>query len=95
MAKNNRPMIRGTCAECSRTKTQFINKTGRDLVSKRGTETNNIKLLWAKFPGEMHLPQHNYTGPGTRLDLRLNPDNNPKEWSRPISRADKAAYSHD
>ena len=95
MTKNNRPMIRGTCAECGRTKTQFISKSGGDLVSKLGTVTSNIELPCAKFLGEMHLPEHNFTGPGTRLDLRLNPDNSPKEWWRPINRIDNAAYRHD
>ena len=61
MTKNNRPMIRGTCAECERTKTQFISKRVSDLVSKLGTVTSNIKLPWAKFPGEVHLPGHKFT----------------------------------
>ncbi|ESO85518.1 hypothetical protein LOTGIDRAFT_155005 [Lottia gigantea] len=33
---------------------------------------------WAKYPGEKHLPGHNYTGPGTRLDLRLDKNDKPK-----------------
>ncbi|ESO88615.1 hypothetical protein LOTGIDRAFT_165399 [Lottia gigantea] len=33
---------------------------------------------WAKYPGEKHLPGHNYTGPGTRLDLRLDQNDEPK-----------------
>ncbi|ESP01307.1 hypothetical protein LOTGIDRAFT_157485 [Lottia gigantea] len=32
----------------------------------------------AKYPGEKHLPGHNYTGPGTRLDLRLDENDKPK-----------------
>jgi predicted metal-dependent HD superfamily phosphohydrolase len=43
----------------------------------------------------MHLPGHQFTGPGTRLDLRLNPDGTPKEWSKPVDRVDSAAYIHD
>ena len=43
----------------------------------------------------MHLPGHSFTGPGTRLDLRLNPDGTPKEWSKPVDRVDNAAYYHD
>jgi len=38
---------------------------------------------------------HSFTGPGTRLDQRLNPDLTPKEWSKPINRIDRAAYQHD
>ena len=80
------------------TKTQFVKgpaSRGGDLVSSLNSITSNIKLPWAKFPGEMHLPGHSFTGPGTKLDLRLNPDGAPKDWSKPINRVDKAAYHHD
>jgi len=43
----------------------------------------------------MHLPGHNFTGPGTKLDKRLKVDGTPKSWSRPINRVDSAAYRHD
>ena len=43
----------------------------------------------------MHLPGHNFTGPGTKLKKRLNPDLTPKKWSKPVNRVDKAAYYHD
>ena len=52
-------------------------------------------FIWSKYSKEKHLPGHNFTGPGTRLDLRLNPDNTPKEDSKPINRVDQAAYKHD
>ena len=48
-----------------------------------------------RLPFEMHLPGHNFTGPGTKLKKRLKPDLTPKEWSKPINRIDKAAYHHD
>ena len=47
------------------------------------------------LPVEMHLLGHNFTGPGTKLNKRLNKDLTPKEWSKPINRIDKAAYHHD
>ena len=47
------------------------------------------------LPVEMHLLGHNFTGPGTKLNKRLNADLTPKEWSKPINRIDKAAYHHD
>jgi hypothetical protein len=50
---------------------------------------------WSKYPYEKHLPQHNFTGPGTRLDLRLDNNDNPKPDSKPINRIDQAAYKHD
>ena len=43
----------------------------------------------------MHLPGHNFTGPGAKLYKRLNPDGTPKEWSIPINRIDNAAYHQD
>ena len=33
----------------------------------------------------MHLPGHNFTGPGTNLSKRLNEDGSPKAWSKPIN----------
>ena len=43
----------------------------------------------------MYLPGHNFTGPGTKLNKRLNPDGALKEWSMSINRVDNAAYHHD
>jgi len=43
----------------------------------------------------MRLPGHNFTGPGQKLNKRLDPDTNPKAWSKPINRVDKVAYHHD
>ena len=84
--KNNRHQKRGTCVVCGTTKMQFIKApTGGSLLNKA---INNL-------PVEMHLPGHNFTGPGTKLNKRLNPDLTPKKWSKPINRVDKAAYHHD
>jgi hypothetical protein len=68
---------------------------GGDLVGALNRMTKNIKLPFQKFEGEMHLPGMNYAGPGTRLDLRLNDDGTPKQWSMPVDRVDLAAYHHD
>ena len=35
------------------------------------------------------------SGPGTKLDKRLNADGTPKRWSKPVNRVDDAAYHHD
>ena len=84
--KNKRNMKRGTCVICGTTKTQFIKAPkGGSLLNKF---INNL-------PVEMHLPGHNFTGPGTKLNKRLNPDLTPKSWSKPVNRVDKAAYHHD
>ncbi|ESO87444.1 hypothetical protein LOTGIDRAFT_235104 [Lottia gigantea] len=50
---------------------------------------------WAKYPGEKHLPGHNYTGPGTRLDLRLDENDNPKPGEEPVNKVDATALKHD
>ena len=86
VSKNGRNMKRGTCVICGTTKTQFIKaQKGGSLLNKA------INSL----PFEMHLPGHNFTGPGTKLKKRLNPDVTPKEWGKPVNRVDKAAYHHD
>ena len=79
-------MKRGTCVICGTNKTQFIKaQEGGSLLNKL---INNL-------PVEMHLPGHNFTGPGTKLKKRLNPDLTPKEWSKPVNRVDEAAKNHD
>ena len=83
-ARNGRLMQRGICNVCGKIKTTFV-KTGSGLFNKA---VNNL-------PFELHLPGHNFTGPGTRLDRRLNPDLTPKAWSKPINKVDTAAYHHD
>src|SRR6218665_2303029 len=90
-------MLKGECVVCGITKTQFVKreKQGGDLVGSLNSLTSNIKLPWAKYPSEMHLPGHSFTGPGTRLDIRLNPDGTYKPWSKPVDRVDNAAYHHD
>lgn len=96
VSKNNRPMLRGKCAVCGTTKTQFVAmSTGGDLVSSLNSVTNKIKLPWAKFPGEMHIPGMNFAGPGTNLDERLTSTGAYKDWSKPVDRVDNAAYHHD
>ena len=83
---NNRRMKRGKCVICGTTKTQFVKS------SKDGSILN--KMI-NSLPVEMHLLGHNFTGPGTKLNKRLNADLTPKEWSKPINRIEKAAYHHD
>ena len=54
-----------------------------------------LSFPWSKYKRELHLPGHNFTGTGTNLDKRLNPDDTPREDSKPINRVDAAAYKHD
>ena len=80
-------MRRGQCITCRKTKTQFVKK---ELAGG-----SFLNTLVNKLPFEMHLPGHNFTGPGTKLYTRLNQDGTLKEWSIPISRVDNEAYHHD
>ena len=41
------------------------------------------------------MPEHNFTGPETKLYNRLNSNRTPKEWSMPINKVDNTAYHHD
>ena len=76
-SKNNRRMKRGTCVVCGTAKIQFVKS------SKGGSILN--KMI-NSLPVEVHLPGHNFTGPGTKLNKRLNEDLTPKKWSKPINR---------
>ena len=74
----------GQCITCRKIKTQFV---------KRGDAGERFfSTLVIKLPFEMHLPGHNFIGPGITLDKRLNSDGTPMELSIPINRADNAAY---
>ena len=80
-------MRRGQCVTRGKTKTQFIKRDA--------TGGSFLNTLVNKLTFEMHLPGHNFTGPGTKRYKRLNPDGTPKEWSIPINRVDNAVYHHD
>ena len=100
VSKNNRNMLKGTCSVCGTTQNQFVAgasgfKKGGDLTNTINRFTSKIKLPWAKFPGEMHVPGMNFAGPGTNLDKRLTSTDAYQEWSKPVDRVDNAAYHHD
>ena len=83
--KNNRQMLQGICIVCGTKKSKFISASGKGFIN----DTIN------SLPFEMHMPGHNFTGPGTKLNKRLNEDMTPNAWSKPINRVDKAAYQQD
>ena len=41
------------------------------------------------------MPSYNYLGPGTRLDIRLDENNLPKQGEEPINEIDRLAYIQD
>ena len=63
-SKNGRLMRRGQCVTCAKIKCKFVKKevAGGSFLN---SFVNNL-------PVEMHLPGHNFTGPGTKLNKRLN-----------------------
>ena len=79
-------MKQGNCVICGTTKTQFIKAQKRGSVLNK--TINNLHF-------EMHLPGHNFTGPGTKLKKRFNPGLTPKKWSKLVNHVDKATYHHD
>ena len=83
--KNNCQMLQGICVVCGTKKSKFISAGGKGFIN------DAINSL----PFEMHMPGHNFTGPGTKLNKLLNKDMTPKAWSKPINRVAKAAYHHD
>ena len=83
--RNNRQMLQGICVVCGTKKSKFISASGKGFI--------NDTINSSRF--EMHMPGHNFTGPGTKLNKSLNEDMTPKAWSKPINRVVKAAYHHD
>jgi hypothetical protein len=85
-----------TSCGTTKCKFRFFDATkGGDLVESINNFSKKIKLPWAKFPGEMHIPGMNFAGPGTNLDKRLTSTDMYQEWSKPVDRVDNAAYHHD
>ena len=72
-----------------------VEKLRPQFVKKEVAGGSFLNSLVNKLPFEMHLPGHNFTGPGTKLNKIFNPDGTPKEWSMLINGVDNAAYHHD
>lgn len=90
VTRSNRNMLKGMCVQCGRVKSQLVRTpaSGGDLVTTINKLTSNIRLPFQKFDGEMHVPGMSYAGPNARLDLWLNDDNTPKEWSWSVDQTD-------
>lgn len=77
---------------------------GCNTCSKKNMKGNGIvndAIVWAgdNLP-EMHYVspfygKHNFTGPFTKYDQRMNKDGTPKDWSIPVNRVDSTAMVHD
>jgi len=77
----------------------FIIKNRRPMIRGRCVMCGEMKIQLScsgqNFQAKCTFFQQNFTGPGTHLDQRLNPDLTLKEWSKPINCVDRAAYRHD
>ena len=52
-------------------------------------------FTYSKYPDEHHFPYYGYLGPGSRLDIRLDENLNPKPGEEPINDLDRTALKHD
>ena len=89
ITKNNRLMLKTTCASCNSIKTRFIKE---QLGGAFDIQKHLSKL------GELHmrtptLKKYNYCGPGTKLEERL-ASNDPKIRD-PINNLDSLCQRHD
>lgn len=92
LSKNNKRLLKAKCSICGNNKCRFVksDKSGGDIVSS----------VISKIPVEFHLrtlkgKKYSFCGPNTKLDERLNPDDTPKEWSKPINKVDEVCLRHD
>ncbi len=84
ISSNGRNMICGICEICGTNKCVFVNAKNSIKSEKFGGDIqkllSNVPFSTTGIPGELHLPSHNFAGPGTNLSLRLNTDDTPKDW---------------
>lgn len=101
IAKNGRPMIKSTCAECGSTKVRFITKGGMIRSDMPGGFIDIHKAI-GKLPKPKRgwtLPGHNYTGPYNPLDKQLRYDPMTGEileiYDQPTGPTDAVSMQHD
>ena len=69
ITKNNRHIIKATCASCGITKSQFIKKTGGNSRRRAGGAIDIHKAMLPLLPKKgLTLPGYKYCGPGNPLD---------------------------
>ena len=92
----NKRALKGLCVICGSKKIIFVGEGDTTKCSDKSDYEGGdlVDFISTAQPFEKHLPGHSFTGPSTRLDLRLNPDLTAKDRSLPINRVDEAAYKH-
>lgn len=66
----------------------FYNSINENINYKIGNGFDIVKLI-NKLPFQFHLPGHNYTGPGTNLELNI------EKEKKPTNKLDSNAMTHD
>lgn len=66
----------------------FYDSINENINYKIGNGLDIVKLI-NKLPFQFHLPGHNYTGPGTNLELNI------EKQKKPINKLDSNAMTHD
>ena len=62
---------------------------------QRGKGEGILNSIINALPFELHLPGHRFTGPGTKLEKRLDKYDRPLPSSKPLNRVDATSYRHD
>src|SRR4051794_19672205 len=79
VSKNGRKMIKGKCKDCGQGKSQFVGraekaeKTGQKGGSFLDKLINSGKLPELHYISPFTGKRHNFTGPGTKLEKRIDP----------------------
>ena len=99
VTKKGHTRMKSICTICGHKKSTFV--SSNDKQSGKGVVDKFIE----KLPVELHLlgtdentgkiRKSSFIGPGTKLSKRLDANNNPKDFSKPINDLDRAAYAHD
>lgn len=87
----------GSCVNCGKNTSTFKKgKQGKGLLNSAINKLGKLGIEAHYRSPFMGFKKHNFTGPGTNLQKRLMSDGKtPKEWSKPVNKADAAALDHD
>ena len=91
LSKNNRHMLKGTCAQCGCKKCKFMKST--NVGGKLDMHSLIGKLPRPK--SDWVLPNHRFTGPYNPLSEQLDENDKPLPDQEPYNQVDAAAMKHD
>jgi len=86
--KNNRFRLISNCCICGTKKSSFVKNSSKTHAKAKKTGGDLVDVISSTI-GEIHLPGHNFTGPGTKLQERL------ERGDKPINRVDEISKKHD